>query len=127
MPIFSFLSFCLQDLNSFVSVEHILFVLFCVSMLKSLFFYKCMSHIGFFSFVYLSHRACFRAFLNSTHTHKPSHDRDTCGMLCNTRKATLNGIGTERKKGLQGGAIYTYAKVRRCENIQLAMMNGGVK
>jgi hypothetical protein len=59
-----------------------------------------------------------------THTHKPSHGRDTCAMLRNTQKATLNRIGTQRKKrGYKDGASYTYAKVRRCQNTQLAMMS----
>jgi hypothetical protein len=45
-------------------------------------------------------------------------------MLRNTRKATLNRIGTQRKKrGYKGGASYTYEKVRRCQNTQLAMMS----
>jgi tRNA A37 methylthiotransferase MiaB len=49
---------------------------------------------------------------------------NTCAMLRNTRKATLNRIGTQRKKrGYKGGASYTYAKVRRCPNTQLAMMS----
>jgi hypothetical protein len=41
-------------------------------------------------------------------THTPSHGRDTCAMLRNTRKATLNGIGTQRKKrGYKGwGKLY---------------------
>jgi hypothetical protein len=49
---------------------------------------------------------------------------NTCAMLHNTRKATLNRIGTQRKKmGYKDGAIYTYAKVRRCQNTRLAMMS----
>jgi hypothetical protein len=45
-------------------------------------------------------------------------------MLRNTQKATLNRIGTQRKKrGYKGGASYTYAKVRRCQNTQLAEMS----
>jgi hypothetical protein len=57
----------------------------------------------FSSFVYLSHRACFGDLLNSTHTHKPSHGRDTCKMLHNAQKATLNRIGTQiKKRGYKG-------------------------
>jgi hypothetical protein len=49
---------------------------------------------------------------------------NTYAMLRNTRKATLNRIGTQRKKrGYKGGASYTYAKVRWCQNTQLAMMS----
>jgi hypothetical protein len=49
-------------------------------------------------------------------------------MLRNTRKATLNRIGTQRKKrGYKGGASYTYAKVRRCQNTQLEMMTIAVE
>jgi hypothetical protein len=45
-------------------------------------------------------------------------------MLRKTWNATLNGIGTQRKKrGYKGGASYTYAKVRRCQNTQLVMMS----
>jgi hypothetical protein len=58
-----------------------------------------------------------------THTN-PLTVVNTCAMLRNTRKATLNRIGTQRKKrGYKGGASYTYAKVRRCQNTQLAMMS----
>jgi hypothetical protein len=65
-----------------------------------------------------------RSFAQLTHTHKPSHGRDTCAMLRNTRKATLNRIGTQRKKrDYKGGASYTYAKVRRCQNTRLAVMS----
>jgi hypothetical protein len=50
------------------------------------------------SFVYLSHQACFGALLNlRTHTN-PLMVVNTCAMLRNTRKATLNRIGTQRKK-----------------------------
>jgi hypothetical protein len=63
------------------------------------------------SFVYLSHRACFGALLNlGTHTN-PLMVVNTCAILRNTRKATLNRIGTQRKKrGYKGGTSYTYAK-----------------
>jgi hypothetical protein len=45
-------------------------------------------------------------------------------MLPNAQKATLNRIGTQRKKrGYKGGASYTYEKVRRCQNTQLAAMS----
>jgi hypothetical protein len=76
------------------------------------------------SFVYLSHRACFGALLNlGTHTN-PLTVVNTCAMLHNTQKSTLNRIGTQRKKkGFKGGASYTYAKVRRCQNTQLATMS----
>jgi hypothetical protein len=101
-----------------------LFGIFCVLMLKSLFAIYVCHRTACSSFVYLSHRDCFGALLNLTHTHKPSHGRDTCAMLCNTQKATLNGIGTQRKKkGYKGGASYTYAKVRRCQNTRLAVMS----
>ena len=64
-----------------------------------------MSH--FSSLVYLSHRACFGALLNTTHTH--SHGRDTCAMLRNARKATLNWIDTQRKKwGYKGWGSKLY-------------------
>jgi hypothetical protein len=111
MPLFSFLSFCLQALNSFVSVEHTLVLVFCVLMLKSLFaIYVCQT-MDISSFVYLSHRACFETFLNLG-THKnPLTVVNTYAMLRNTREATLNRIGTQRKKrGYKGGASYTYAK-----------------
>jgi hypothetical protein len=63
-----------------------------------------------------------------TQTRKPSHGRDTCAMLGNTQKATLNRIGTQRKKrGYKGGASYTYAKVRWCQNTRLAVMSMEVK
>jgi hypothetical protein len=124
MPLFSFLSLCLQALNSFVSVEHTLFLVFCVSMLKSLFAIYVCHTMDFSSFVYHSHQACFGALLNlGTHTN-PLTVVNTCVMLRNTRKATLNRIGTQRKKrGYKGGASYTYAKVRRCQNTQLATMS----
>jgi hypothetical protein len=58
-----------------------------------------------------------------THT-KPLTVVNTCAMLRNTWKATRNRIGTQRKKrGYKGGASYTYAKVRRCQNTQLAAMS----
>jgi hypothetical protein len=51
-----------------------------------------------------------------THTN-PLMVVNTCAMLRNTKEATLNRIGTQRKKrGYKGGASYTYAKVRRCQN-----------
>jgi hypothetical protein len=80
--------------------------------------------MAFSSFVYLSHRASFGALLNlGTHTN-PLTVVNTCAMLRNTWKATLNMIGTQRKKrGYKGGASYTYAKVRRCQNTQHAMMS----
>jgi hypothetical protein len=124
MPLFSFLSLCLQALNSFVSVEHTLFLGFCVWMLKSLFaIYVCHTMV-ISSVLYLSHRACFVALLNlRTHTN-PLTVVNTCAMLRNNRKATLNRIGTQRKKsGYKGGASYTYANVRRCQNTRLAMMS----
>jgi hypothetical protein len=67
--------------------------------------------------------------LCSTYTHtNPLMVVNTCAMLHNTRKATLNRIGTQRKKrGYKGGASYTYAKVRRCQNTQLAMMSMKMK
>jgi hypothetical protein len=63
--------------------------------------------------------------LCSTYTHtNPLTIVNTCAMLRNTRKATLNRIDTQRKKlGYKGGASYTYAKVRRCQNTQLAAMS----
>jgi hypothetical protein len=93
-------------------------------MLKSLFAIYIWHTMDFSSFVYLSHRACFGALLNlGTHTN-PLTVVNTCAMLRNTRKATLNRIGTQRKKrGYKGGASYTYAKVRRCQNTQLAAMS----
>jgi hypothetical protein len=76
------------------------------------------------SFVYLSHRACFGALLNLRKHINPLTVVNTCAMFCNTQKATLNRIGTQRKKrGYSGGASYTYAKVRRCQKTQLAMMS----
>jgi hypothetical protein len=125
MPLFSFLSLCLQALNSFISVEHTLFLEFwCDAMLKSLFAIYVCHTMDISSFVYLSHRACFGALLNlCTHTN-PLTVVNTCEMLRNTRKATLNRIGTQRKKrGYKGGASYTYAKVRRCQSTQLAAMS----
>jgi hypothetical protein len=80
------------------------------------------------SFVYLSHQACFGALLNlGTHTN-PLTVVNTCAMLRNTQKSTRNRIGTQRKKmGYKGGASYTYAKVRRCQNTQLAAMSTKVE
>jgi hypothetical protein len=80
--------------------------------------------MAIYSFVYLSYRACFRALLNlRTHTN-PLTVVNTCAMLRNTQKATLNRIGTQRKKGgYKGGASYTYAKVRWCQNTRLAVMS----
>jgi hypothetical protein len=94
-------------------------------MLKILFANYLCHTMAISSFVYLSHRACFGALLNlHTHTYKPSHGRDTCAMLRNTWKGTLNRIGTQRKKrGYKGGASYTHAKVRRCQNTRLAAMS----
>jgi hypothetical protein len=93
-------------------------------MLKSLFgIYVCHT-MASSSFVYLSHRACFGALLNLRTNTNPLTVVNTCAMLRNTRKATLNRIGTQRKKrGYKGGARYTYAKVRPCQNTRLAMMS----
>jgi hypothetical protein len=45
-------------------------------------------------------------------------------MLRNTQKATLNRIGTQRKKrGYKDGASYTYAEIRRSQNTRLAAMS----
>jgi hypothetical protein len=89
-----------------------------------------MSHIGFFFFCVSFSPSLLRSFSQLTHTHKPAHGHDTCAMLRNTQKATINGIGTQRnKRGYKGGASCTYAKVRRCQNTRFVMMsmNGGVK
>jgi hypothetical protein len=83
-----------------------------------------MSHNGFFFFCVYFSPSLFWSFAQLTHTHKPSHGRDTCAMLRKNRKAILNRIGTQRKKrGYKGGASYTYAKVRQCQNTQLAVMS----
>jgi hypothetical protein len=83
-----------------------------------------MSHIVIFLFCVSFSPSLLQSFAQlNAHTHKPSHGRDTCAILRNTRKATLSGIGTQRKKrGYKVGASYTYAKVRWCQNTQLAMM-----
>jgi hypothetical protein len=45
-------------------------------------------------------------------------------LINNTRKATFNRVGTQRKKrGYKGGASYTYAKVRWCQNTRLAVLS----
>jgi hypothetical protein len=122
------LLFSLFLLTSFellcIGGTHTLFGIFGVSMLKSLFAIYVCHTMAISSFVYLSHRACFGALLNlGTHTN-PVTVVNTCAMLRNTRKATRNRIGTQRKKGgYKGGASYTYAKVRRCQNTQLATMS----
>jgi hypothetical protein len=119
-----FFSLCLQALNSFVSVEHTLFLVFLCFYASKLISYLFMSHNGFFFFCVSFSPSLLRSFAQHTHTHKPSHGRDTCAMLHNTRKATLNRIGTQRKKmGYKGGASYTYANVRRCQNTRLAVMS----
>jgi hypothetical protein len=83
-----------------------------------------MSYNGYFFFCVSCSPSLLRSFAQLTHIHKPSHGPDTCEMLHNTRKATLNRIGTQRKKrGYKGGASYTYAKVRRCQNTWLAVMS----
>jgi hypothetical protein len=75
-----------------------------------------MSHNGDFFFCVSFSPSLLRSFAQLRHTHKPSHGRDTCAMLHNTRKATLNRIGRQRKKrGYKGGASYTYEKVRWCQ------------
>jgi hypothetical protein len=122
------LLFSLFVLTSFellcIGGTHTLFWYFVVSMLKSLFAIYVCHTMAISSFVYLSHQACFGALLKLTHPHKPSRSRDTCAMLHNTRKATLNRIGTQRKKrGYKGGASYTYATVRRCQKTRLAAMS----
>jgi hypothetical protein len=122
------LLFSLFLLTSFellcIGETHTLFGIFAFLCLKTYFSIYVSHTMAFSSFVYLSHRACFGAFLNFTHTHKPSHGRDTCAMLRYTRKATLNGIGTQRKKrGYKVGESYTYAKVRWCQNTRLSVMS----
>jgi hypothetical protein len=53
----------------FIGGTHSLFGIFGVSMLKSLFAIYVLHTMAISSFVYLSHRACFRALLNlGTHT-----------------------------------------------------------
>jgi hypothetical protein len=117
------LSLCLQALNSFVSVEHRLFLGFLVFLCLKAYFLS-MSHNGYFFFCVSFSPSLLQSLAQLTHTHKPSHGRDTCAMLRNNQKATLNRIGTQRKKrGYKGGASYTYAKVRRCQNTQLAAMS----
>jgi hypothetical protein len=122
------LLFSLFFLTSFellcIGGTHTLFGILVFLCLKAYLLSMYVTQLAISSFVYLSHRACFGALLNFTHTHKPSHGCDTCAMLRNTRKATLNRIGTQRKKrGYKGGASYTYAKVRWCQNTRLAMMS----
>ena len=84
---FSFFSlFFSSMLRSFIFLYVTLFLLLCIFLTE------------------LASELC-----STQRTHTPSHGRDTCAMLRNTRKATLNGIGTQRKKvGLQGEASYTY-------------------
>jgi hypothetical protein len=122
------LLFSLLLLTSFelfcIGGTHTLFGIFCVSMLKNFIFYLCMSHNGYFFFCVSFSPSLLQSFAQLTHAHKPSHGRDTCAILRNTQKATLNRIGTQRKKrGYKGGASYTYAKVRRCQNTRLAVMS----
>jgi hypothetical protein len=78
------LLFSLFVLTSFellcIGGTHSLFGIFGVSMLKSLFANYVCHTMSISSFMYLSHRACFEALLNFTHTHKPSHGRE---HLCN--------------------------------------------
>jgi hypothetical protein len=122
------LLFSLLLLTSFelfcIGGTHTLFGIFCISMLKSFIIYLCMSHNGYFFFCVSFSPRLLWSFAQLTHTHKPSHSCDTCAMLRNTQKATLNRIGTQRKKmGYKGGASYTYAKVRCCQNTRLAVMS----
>ena len=124
MPLFSFLSLCLQALNSFVSVEHTLFLGFLV--FRCLKAYFVSMYVTQWIFLLLCISLTELALeLCSTYTHtNPLTVVNTCAMLRNTRKATLKRIGTQRKKrGYKGGTSYTYAKVRRCQNTQLAMMS----
>jgi hypothetical protein len=107
-----------------IAGTHSLFGIFGVSMRKSLFCIYLCHTMDFSSFVYLSHRACFGALLNlRTHTN-PLTVVTLVQCFTTLEKATLNRIGTQRKKrGYKGGASYTYAKVRRCQNTQLAAMS----
>jgi hypothetical protein len=126
------LLFSLFLLTSFerlcIGGTHALFGILVFRCLEAYFLSMYVTQMAISSFVYLSHRACFRALLNlGTHTN-PLTAVNTCAMLRNTRKATLNRTGTQRKKrGYKGGASYTYAKVRRCQNTQLAAMSMNVE
>jgi len=71
------------------------FSLFFSLCLEALFFSMYMSHFFFFCVSFSP--SLLRSFAQHN-AHTPSHGRDTCAMLRNTRKATLNGIGTQRKK-----------------------------
>jgi hypothetical protein len=91
------LLFSLFLLTSFellcIGGTHTLFGIFAFICLKAYCYIYVCHTMDFSSFVNLSHRACFGALLN-LRTHKPSHGHDTCAMLRNTQKSTLNGIGT---------------------------------
>ena len=80
------------------------------------FFFSFFSMLRSFIFLYVTLFLLLCIFLtelaselcSTQRTHTPSHGRDTCAMLRNTRKATLNGIGTQRKKDLatRWGKLY---------------------
>jgi hypothetical protein len=92
MSLFSSLSFCLEDLDSFISVAHALFFISFFPLflcLKALFL--SMSH---FFFVCVSFSPSLLQSFAQHSAYTPSHGRDTCAMLHNTQKASLNGIGT---------------------------------
>jgi len=72
------------------------FTCFFFSMLRSFIFLYVYVTIFLLLCIFLTELAS--ELCSTQRTHTPSHGRDTCAMLRNTRKATLNGIGTQRKK-----------------------------
>ena len=85
-----------------------------------------MSHFFFFCVSFSP--SLLRSFAQHN-AHTPSHGRDTCAMLRNTRKATLNGIGTQRKKGatrVRGGKLYLLT-LGGVKHTNLRWRSGGVE
>jgi hypothetical protein len=72
------------------------FFTFFFSMLRSFIFLYVYVTLFLLLCIFLTELAS--ELCSTQRTHTPSHGRDTCAMLRNTRKATLNGIGTQRKK-----------------------------
>jgi hypothetical protein len=98
-----------------IGETHTLFVFYAILCLKA--YFLSMSHNVYFFFCVSFSPSLLWSFAQLTHTHKPSHGRDTCAMLCNTRKSNLNRIGTQsKKKGLT-----------KMEQVIPIQMLGGVK
>ena len=91
------------------------------------FFFLCLEALfslchTFSSFVYLSHRACFGALLNTTHTHTLSRSWHLCNASQHSKShSQWDRYTKEERFGYKGRQVIPI-DVRRCQPHKLAMI-----